>query len=293
MAKNKGDGARPSPFDVVEVRLAMIKLIASDLDDTLLDRDGRISRENKEVIREAVARGIVFTIVTGRMFQSAVPFAQELGFGAEHPIICYNGAVIKRVSGETLYEDLLTPELARAVAEYGRQRGWTVNAYYDDELYVAEIDPWAEYYAAQAKVGITAVGDLVEFIEDGPKGLAKILIPGPPEDSRDRVAELRNLLGAQVEIACSKPEYIEITNTNTNKGRALLWLADFLGVRQEEILAIGDAANDVSMLKLAGVSVAVGNAAPQAKEAARYITSPSWEHGVARAITEFALAPEQ
>lgn len=270
----------------------MIKLIASDLDDTLLDRDGRISRENREVVQEAVARGVIFTLVTGRMFHSAAPFAHELGLDEQQPIICYNGALIQRLSGEVLYERYLSPELAQTVAEHGRERGWTVNVYYNDELYVAEINSDVERYAAGVQVGVTAVGDLVEFIKDGGKRLAKILIPGRPEDSRDRIAELRQLVGSQVEIASSKQQYIEITSANTTKGRALKWLAEFFGISPAEVLAIGDGNNDVSMLQAAGIAVAVGNASPAAKEAASYVTNPSWEHGVAEAIRKFVLAPD-
>lgn len=269
----------------------MIRLIASDLDDTLLNRDGQISGVNREVIREAVAQGIVFTIVTGRMFKSAVPFALELGLDRHQPIICYNGALIRRLSGETLYESYLSPELAQAVAEHGRRRGWTINAYFEDELYVAEINSDVERYAAGVQVQVTAVGDLVGFIKDGGRRLAKILIPGPPEDSRDRIAELKELAGPQIEIASSKPHFIEITSANTTKGRALQWLIDFLGIRPAEVLAVGDGNNDVSMLEMAGISVAVGNASSKVKEAAGHVTSPSWEHGVAKAISEFALAP--
>ena len=119
-----------------------------------------------------------------------------------------------------------------------------MNVYYNDELYVAEINSDVERYAAGVQVGVTAVGDLVEFIKDGGKRLAKILIPGRPEDSRDRIAELRQLVGSQVEIASSKPQYIEITSANTTKGRALKWLAEFFGISPAEVLAIGDGNND-------------------------------------------------
>ena len=73
----------------------MIKLIASDLDDTLLDSELRISQENKDAVRDALAQGMVFTIATGRMFQSAAPYAVELGLDEQQPLICYNGALIK------------------------------------------------------------------------------------------------------------------------------------------------------------------------------------------------------
>jgi len=271
----------------------MIRLIASDLDGTLLDRDGRISRENREVIREAVARGITFTIVTGRMFQSALPFALELGLDEEQPMICYNGALIKRLSGETLYESCLPPELAQAVAEYGLQRGWTVQVYYDDELYVAEVDQYVEHYAADVNVRINAVGDLMAFIRDGGKKLVKILIAGPPEDSQDRAADLNRVFGSQVEVASSRPRYVEVTSINTNKGRALQWLAGFLGIRQAEVLAVGDNDNDVSMLEVAGTAVAVANASSRAKEAASHVTEPNWKHGVAHAIRELVLFPDK
>ena len=95
-----------------------------------------------------------------------------------------------------------------------------------------------------------------------------------------------------MEIASSKPQYIEITSANTTKGRALKWLAEFFGISPAEVLAIGDGNNDVSMLQAAGIAVAVGNASPAAKEAASYVTNPSWEHGVAEAIRKFVLAPD-
>jgi Cof subfamily protein (haloacid dehalogenase superfamily) len=268
----------------------MIKLIASDLDDTLLDSELRISQENKDAVRDALAQGMVFTIATGRMFQSAAPYAVELGLDEQQPLICYNGALIKRLSGETLYERFLSTDVSLAVVEYGMQQGWTVNVYYEDELYVSEINQNVENYAAIAQVDVKAVGDLRKFIADGGKRLAKILIPGPADQSPARSQALRRLVGPEVEIACSKPEYVEITSLNTHKGRALQWLAEFMGVRREEVLVIGDGNNDVTMLEMAGIGVAVGNASQQAKKAAGFVTNTNLEHGVARAIRQFALA---
>src|SRR5690554_4520852 len=102
-----------------EMRLGMIKLIAADLDDTLLDENAKLSEENKRVIAQAMDQGVIFTLSTGRMFQSAAPFVRELGATDDLPIICYNGALIKRLSGETLHEETLAPELSSMIADYG------------------------------------------------------------------------------------------------------------------------------------------------------------------------------
>ena len=267
----------------------MIKLIASDLDDTLLDQNSQVSRENKEAIAEAVERGLTFAISTGRMFQSALPFARDLGLEPEQPIICYNGALICRLSGDILYEQPLSPEFSRMIADYGQNRGWTVNAYFEDELYVSVLNQQAKDYAARSRVGVTAVGDLAAFIEDGNKRLPKLMIVGEPEQTPARIEELHSLVGTDLQIVCSRPNFIEITNIDAHKGKALLWLTQFLGLETSEVMAIGDSNNDLTMIQVAGIGVAVANAASVIREKADYVTSSNWEHGVARAIAKFAL----
>lgn len=267
----------------------MVRLIASDLDDTLLNREAQLSAENIQAIREVQAKGITFTIATGRMFQSALPFAKELGLPAEQPMICYNGALIKRLSGETIYERFLDPELALKVARYGQERGWTVNLYYQDELYVAEINEQVQSYAENAQVDVFVVGDLAQFIVDGQKRLEKILIVSEVDEVPGRIGELESLVGGEVQIVRSRQKYIEITDVEAHKGAALMWLAKFLGFSPNEVMAIGDSNNDITMLQMAGLGVAVENALPAVKAAANYLTSSHSEHGVAKAIFDHVL----
>lgn len=267
----------------------MIKLIASDLDDTLLDQNGRISPENKRVIREAVKQGLIFTLATGRMFQSAAPFARELELEPDLPLICYNGALIKRLSGEILYEQPLHWELAAEIAQYGQERGWTVQVYYQDKLHVAERNEDVEGYLTIANVQVYEVGDLAALIRDGGKSLSKILIISSVEDTPRRLDELRQIWGQKVEIASSRARFLEITNPAATKGAALQWLAEHLQIPMAQVMAIGDGNNDVSMVERAGFGVAVENASPKVKAVARSITSAHHADGVAKAISELVF----
>ncbi|MGI6625411.1 MAG: Cof-type HAD-IIB family hydrolase [Limnochordia bacterium] len=267
----------------------MIKLIASDLDGTLLDNNSQLSKENRDAVAEALAQGITFTLSTGRMFQSAAPFARDLGLGPQQPLICYNGALIRRLSGEILYEQPLAPELSQMVVDYGQRRGWTINAYFQDQLYVSAVNQKARDYALRSRVSVTAVGDLVHFVEEGKKCLSKLMIIGEAEETLGRIEELRSLVGEELQIVRSQPHFVEVTNIQAHKGQALKWLAESMGLEVREIMAIGDSNNDLTMIQVAGIGVAVGNAGLLLQENADYVTSSNQEHGVARAIERFAL----
>ncbi len=268
----------------------MIKLIACDLDDTLLDRNSRISFENKQAVEQARAQGLIFTIATGRMFQSAAPFARSLGLDPQQPLICYNGALIKRLSGETLYHDPLPSDVAVLIAELAQTKGWTLNVYYDDEVYVAQWNQEIADYAQLVQADVGVVGDLVRFLKDGNKEPSKMLITNPPEEVPQRISEIRSLAGDRIQIARSRRRLIEITGADVHKGKALLWLADFLGLTLEQVMAIGDSHNDQTMLEMAGLGVAMGNAPPEIKLAADCETLSNDQHGVAQAVCRLVLS---
>lgn len=267
----------------------MIRLIASDLDDTLLNQHSQVSPETKAMVQAVMAKGVTFTLATGRMFQASAPFAKELGLAQEQPIICYNGALIKRVSGETIYEKNLSTKLAAQIVKYAQGKGWTVNAYYNDELYVAEINQYVREYAESVQVEAHAVGDLVEFILADAKGLSKLLIVSEPSETIPRLKELKAILGKKVHMVSSRDKFIEITNAEAHKGAALMWLAEQMGLKASEVLALGDSNNDLTMLKMAGVGVAVANALDSVKQVADEQTATNYEHGVAQAIEKYVL----
>lgn len=262
-----------------------IKLIAVDIDDTLLNPDNVISRRNAEVIRQAQEQGITVTIATGRMYCSARPFAQQLGIDV--PLITYNGALIKNsLSGDVLHFQPIKPDIAAAVLELFQRQGWYIQTYIDDVLYVKEVSSKARQYEALAKVEAIALGDEVYARH---KGLLKMLAIAEREQLAVIQEAVRQEIGNELNIANSKVNYIELTHPLANKGIALDFLAKKLGIRQEQVMAIGDSTNDLDMLRYAGCSVAMGNAQDKVKKAARYVTLSNREDGVASAIEKYAL----
>ena len=154
---------------------------------------------------------------------------------------------------------------------------------------MAEMNAQVESYLEIAQVEVEEVGDLVSFVKDGERELSKVLIVSDPEQTSERIGEIRQEFGRSAQIVSSKRKFIEITSPDADKGRALSWLAQSMGIRHEQVMAIGDSNNDVSMLKMAGVGVAVANAVDSAKQAAEHVTASNNEHGVGKAIRDFVL----
>ncbi len=266
-----------------------IKLVAVDLDDTLLRDDLTISEHTQEILRRVRESGVVVTISTGRMLPSARPYAEQLGFDV--PLITYQGALVKNVfSGEIVYHCPLNEEVARLVIQYGRKKGIHVNFYLEDELYVERVTPVGEHYEQLAGVPFTRVNDLEELLETGLP--YKLLLIQEEQLIDQSLQELREILqreGLDAHLTKSKPTYLEVNHPKATKGTALKTLADWLGVSREEVMACGDSFNDLEMLDFAGCSVAVANAHPEVRSKAKYITASNNEDGVARALEKLVL----
>ena len=266
-----------------------IKLVAVDLDDTLLRDDLTISEHTQEILRRVRESGVVVTISTGRMLPSARPYAEQLGFDV--PIITYQGALVKSVfSGEVIYECPLNEDVARLVIQYGRKKGIHVNFYLEDKLYVERVTPVGEHYERLAGVPFTRVSDLEELLEAGLP--YKLLLIQEEQLIGQSLQELREILqkeGLDAHLTKSKPTYLEVNHPKATKGTALEKLADWLGVSREEVMACGDSYNDLEMLEFAGCSVAVANAHPEVRSKAKYITASNNEDGVAQALEKLVL----
>jgi len=217
-----------------------IKLIAMDMDDTLLDETQQVTDRTRESIRRAIEAGVSVTIATGRMFQSALPFAQTLGINL--PLITYNGALIRHgETGETLFHRPIGTELAQGLANLFRQRGWYLQKYVDDRLYVSELDENALFYANYARVEAIPLGSEFYRMTEAP---TKMLSMADPDELGLIRAEIEALFGDRIYLASSKKRYLEMVDARVNKGEALAFLADMLGVVQDEIMAIGDSIED-------------------------------------------------
>lgn len=261
------------------------KLIATDLDDTLLNDGIEVSAENRAALQKAMEMGVIVTIATGRMFRSALPIAEQLGIRA--PIITYQGALVRdTVTGETLSERLVPLQLAQRVLEEGYRADLHMNVYIEDRLIVDRITPEGTGYAKLAEVEMNPVGNLLVFLKQDP---VKILYIADP-DMLDRLnRELQDKFGPTLYITKSKPNYLEFMHPEATKQHGLKVLAERYGIKREEIMAFGDSYNDIDMLEFAGMGVAMGNAPDKIKEKADYVTAGNNEDGVARVVREFVL----
>ena len=262
-----------------------IKLIAMDLDDTLLNEVQQISPRTREAVRLAMSRGVAVTIATGRMFCSTLPFANELRL--KLPLITYNGAMVREIkTGKTLFHRPIPVDTAQPVGDLFREQGWYLQKYVDDVLYVPEMGPDALYYANYAGVKAVPLGDKFYEMIEAP---TKMLSMGDRPLLDQISAKLTELWGDRLYMASSKTRYLELVDSGVNKGEALGHLAAGLGIRQEDVLAIGDSMNDVDMIEYAGVGVAMGNANEKVRAAANFVTLSNAEDGVAAAIEKFVL----
>lgn len=262
-----------------------IKLFVTDLDGTLLNKNHEVSEENKSAIREIVAKGVTATIATGRMYSSALPYAKQLE--VDVPIITYNGALIKSVSGEVIFESYLDPKIVSEIYEFCVAHGWYIQAYADDVLYFKDHDARAKSYETLAGLKGVALGDkLYEVTEKVPKML---IITDNEAETDAIVPVLQAYFKDRIFATKSNPDYIEIVNPSVNKSAALDLLIEKLHLTKDEVLAIGDSNNDLPMLKTAGFSVAMGNARDHVKAVVSAVTTDCEHSGVAAAIHKYIL----
>lgn len=265
------------------------KLLAVDLDDTLLDKNLRVSEANRRALMLAQQAGVVVTLATGRMFRATLPFARELGVAA--PLIVYQGALVKHsVTGEVVLHRPLPLELALDVVDRLTRRGYHVNVYLDDCLYVERTGPESALYESISRVSARPVGPLLPFLKERGQEPTKVLVVGREKELDQLAAELRPLYGNSMHITKSKPFFLEFSHPLANKGQALAAVAAYYGFSPEEVIAVGDADNDLEMIAWAGLGVAVANARPRVREVADYITASNEEDGVARVVEKFILS---
>lgn len=267
------------------------RLIAIDLDDTFLNADSAISSRNKQAVREAVKRGVMVTVATGRMYRTSIPYVRELELNMDWPMINYHGALIKTTeSKEILYHQPIDNGLAATIAEDAEAKGYHVNAFIEDRLYIEEENEFSRYYQSIADVDLEAVGKLAPFLKKRGENPFKLTIIN--WDGRIKKIEQSILAeyGEKIVALQSLPYFLEITDKQATKGQALHWLAQHLGIAREEIIAFGDSYNDLDMIEYAGLGVAVANARPEVLRAADLVTASNTEDGVARVIEEYILS---
>jgi Cof subfamily protein (haloacid dehalogenase superfamily) len=265
-----------------------VEVFACDLDRTLIAEDVTLHERTLAAIAAAHAAGIRVLIVTGRMFRATRPYAEAAGI--RDPIVCYQGAAVAdQATGRFIRHEPIPLDIARATIEAVQSAGFTLNAYVDDNLYVAELTPEAERYARFQHLPINVVGDLLDWIDEPP---TKLVTVGDTDELVPLKETMKARYGDVLHVSKSLPIFLEFSRRGVTKGSGLAWLSGELGFTPEHTVAFGDGENDVEMLEWAGYGVAVANADDSAHAAARFVCPPVEEEGVAQVIEAYlGLAP--
>jgi Cof subfamily protein (haloacid dehalogenase superfamily) len=269
-----------------------IRLLVLDIDGTIAGQSNDIREPVKQAIRSAQAKGIQVAIATGRMYCSALRFHQEVG--STLPMLAYQGAWIQDPATQKIYQHLsVSRTTAEQLLDYFETDGLrsllSVHFYINDQLYVREVTSETEIYAQRADIQPIPVGDLRKTLTTEP---TKVLALS------DDTAIIDQLLGslrkqytpAELYLTKSVATFFEATNPAVNKGAAVRYLAEeILGLKAQNVMAIGDNFNDVEMLEYAGLGVAMGNAPADVQAIANWVAPDVEQDGAAAAIEAFVL----
>lgn len=270
------------------------KIIACDLDETLLGPDRRVSYGNREAIRAAAALGVKFVPATGRGFASVQGTLKEIGlFGAAGEyVLSYNGGAVTENRGNRLIDfHGLTFEQARTLFERGLSYDICMHVYTLDTVYVYKLPPDEKAYIS----GRMEVEDLtapsIDFLREVPIG--KVLYGSTDLEYLGKIErELAGCTG-EMEISYSSSRYLEFNPRGVSKGSGLLRLAELLKVDPQDTIAIGDNINDLSMIRAAGLGVGVRNSVEEIKPDCDYVTENPYDRdAVAEVIRKFVLGKE-
>lgn len=262
----------------------MIKLIALDLDNTLLEKDVTIAERTLKLLQECAARGVVIVIATGRLFYSAEKYAKQIGPSTK--VLCYNGCLVTEADGTPIFSAFLTPEIMRKVADFAKERGLYSQFYKDHKILVEKVTDGTTIDPDLANTTAIEVGDFDTY-EFTPS--PKAMIVAKPEDVPMYQSQLKAEIGEDTYIAQSQPYLIEIMPKGINKAHSLEMLCERLGITKDEVMACGDNTNDAEMVIWAGLGVAVANSVDSLKEVAEYVCEKERSYGVAEAIEKFVL----
>jgi Cof subfamily protein (haloacid dehalogenase superfamily) len=274
-----------------------VRLIALDIDGTLLDSRWRIPEANRVAIEEAARRGIEVALVTGRRYDFAMPVARELD--ARITMIVNNGALVRSHDGHTHLRYVLPAEIARKVLQltlpWRDGAALIFDRLREQQVMLEVLDPndTLRYgYYARNREFIGLAQPLESCLTEDP---IQVMFSGPVKEMRKAEESLRTApFAAEYALATTVYEakdfaMIDVLNPISTKGVALAEWAALRGIAREEVLAIGDNHNDLEMLTYAGIPVVMGNGVPALKCFGWHQTSSNDEGGVAAAIEHFAL----
>lgn len=258
-----------------------IKLLALDLDDTLLRDDLTISFHTKNVLKKVEELGVIVMLASGRSPNAMDRYARDLGMHKRPGyLVCNNGTtIIESHTGKVVKEFFLPIEAALAVYDLVDAEGFPVQIYEDGTIYVSRRNEYADIDQKLTGQRQVVVDNFRAFLAAGAQ---KMVVPGDPALLKPLEILLKTFIGDRVTIFTSKPYFLEILPPATGKGEALAIVAQMLGIDRNQVMAIGDSMNDESMIRWAGFGVAMANGDPRIKALAKAVTArTNEEDGVA------------
>ena len=272
----------------------MIKLLAIDMDGTLLNEEKHIDTPQKEAVQKTIEAGIKVVLCTGRPLFGVLPVYGELElekYNLDEYVILNNGCSLRKT---TNWELLDNKEITKEDVIYldKLRKGYNLDlTVSNDNDYFVVGDKANKYTIEDGKLVYVDIKPIsLEEATSGKHTFFKSMYLGEEEEIQRFKNDNENLLKDKYDAVLSQIHIFEMLPFGTNKAAALKELAEKLGIKREEIMTIGDGNNDVEMLEFAGIGIAMGNGTESAKKAANYVTDTNENHGVAKAIEKYILS---
>lgn len=265
----------------------MYKLIAVDMDQTLLTQDKKITSNTLSVLNEARSKGIKIVLATGRPFEGIIKYIKQLGtYDDNNYSIVYNGAeIVNNFSRNTIAEQFINGKNLHEIYDLSRKFNTSLNSYtISGECITPQIN---QYSMLESKINDIKIKEIDFYKIKDNEPIIKAVLTEEPSILDLAFKNMPKYLYDKYCIVRSDPHFLEFLKKNANKGTGLELLAKKLGIKQEEIMSFGDAGNDTNMVKYAGMGVAMGNAFDEVKKAANFVTLTNNEDGVAYAVKKF------
>ena len=265
------------------------RAIALDLDGTLTNHEKVVTPKTREALLKAAAKGAVIILASGRPTYGIEPVAECLELNKQGGyILSYNGGnIVNAKTGEKLFSQFLPDEVIPELYAYAEENGHALLGYAGNEI-ITEMpdDQYVKEESRINKMNIRKVENLFEAMEPHP---TKLLMTGDPTLMLKAEEKLVEKLGDRMDIFRSAPFFLELVPKGIDKAKSLTRLLTKINLTPADLIAFGDGYNDLSMLKLAGMGVAMENAAPEVRAEADYVTLSNEEDGVAAALTHFNM----
>ena len=261
-----------------------LRILALDLDDTLLRSDLSISFRTRNAIKRIEQAGVIVVLASGRIPEAVYDFSRLLGMHKKPGyLVCNNGAyILESHTGQIVHEARIEADVALAICDLAGAEGFPVQMYDDDVMYVSRQNEFSGYDQKLTGLRQVVVENFRAMVDDG---CYKLIIPGDPMILAHVENIVRTYLGETITLFTSRPYFLEILPRGTDKGTALAKIAEINAVSAEETMAIGDSMNDEAMIRWAGIGVAMVNGDERIKSIADLVTDNTNDNdGVAEVI---------